>query len=482
MHGKSIIEINKDLKKGAYSSLELVSHFISRIKKHDDTINSIITTCEEQAVEQAKKIDHKKDFNNPLTGIPVIHKDIICTKNIKTTCGSKMLDNFIAPYESHLSQKMQQNGMITIAKANMDEFAMGSSSENSYYGTTPNPWQLDYVSGGSSSGSAAAIAAGFSPCATGTDTGGSIRQPAAFCGISGIKPTYGRVSRYGVIAYASSLDQAGPMAKSIEDLAYILQAMSGYDNRDSTSAKNDVPDYTLQLANSIKGKKLGLPKEFINSNLPATASKLMDDFISTLKRLGADITEISLPHTKYSIPAYYIIASSECSSNLARYDGVRFGYRAKNAKNLEELYMLSRGEGFGDEVKRRIMLGTYTLSSGYYDAYYLKAQKVRRLIRDDYKNAFKKVDAIITPTTPGPSFKIGEKINDPINMYLSDIFTVGSNLAGVPALSLPIGFIDGLPFGGQIIGKHFDESSILNIGYQYQLETNWHKEMPSRFT
>ncbi len=482
MHNQSIAEIHSNLLKGEYSRVELLQHFLQRIKKYDGEINAFISVDEDRALVRAKKLDQKNLSNSKLSGIPIAHKDIFCTKDIKTSCASKMLDNFIAPYNATVVNNFNHDETIMLGKTNMDEFAMGASTENSFYGPTKNPWDFSRVPGGSSGGSAAAIAAGLIPGTTGTDTGGSIRQPASFCGISGIKPTYGRVSRFGMIAYASSLDQGGPMARSVEDLSIMLQSMAGHDQKDSTSVDTPVPDYFANLGNSVKGKTLGLPKQFMNDDLDSKIANKMQEFINQLTTLGAQIHEIDLPNVALSVPTYYIIAPSECSSNLARFDGVRYGYRHPSPKNLEELYTKSRGEGFGSEVKRRIMLGTYTLSAGYYDAYYLKAQKIRRIIRDDFLKAFENIDAIICPTTPTTAFKLGEKVNDPISMYLSDVFTGCVNLAGLPGLSLPIGFIDKLPIGAQIIGNHFDEATILNIGHQYQLNTDWHKQMPKQFT
>jgi aspartyl-tRNA(Asn)/glutamyl-tRNA(Gln) amidotransferase subunit A len=483
MHHKNIAELSAELAAKKISSVELTQHFIDRIHQHDEQLNSFITVTEEYALQTAKEADDLRAKGNaaPLTGIPIAQKDIFCTDGIKTSCGSKMLDNFIAPYDATLVKKLKAAGTIMLGKTNMDEFAMGSSNETSYYGTVKNPWNLEYVAGGSSGGSAAAVAARLAPAATGTDTGGSIRQPAALCGLSGLKPTYGRVSRYGMIAFASSLDQGGPIAKTVEDCALLLNAMAGFDEHDSTSVNKAVPDYTALLNQSIKGMRIGLPKEYFSEGLSKEVETVIQSAIKEYEKLGAIIEEISLPHTALSVPAYYVIAPAECSSNLARYDGVRYGYRCKDPVDLQDLYKRSRSEGFGSEVKRRIMIGTYVLSAGYYDAYYLKAQKTRRLIRDDFTEAFKKVDVILSPTTPTPAFKIGEKTSDPISMYLSDIYTIAVNLAGLPGMSIPAGFVNKLPIGMQLIGNLFGEEKLLNIAHQFQIVTDWHKQIPEGF-
>jgi aspartyl-tRNA(Asn)/glutamyl-tRNA(Gln) amidotransferase subunit A len=400
---------------------------------------------------------------------------------VKTSCGSKMLDNFIAPYDATVVARLNAAGMVMLGKTNMDEFAMGSSNETSYYQPVRNPWDVERVPGGSSGGSAAAVAARLTPAATGTDTGGSIRQPAALCGITGIKPTYGCVSRYGMIAFASSLDQGGPMTRTAEDAALLLSAMAGFDERDSTSVNNPPVDYTSTLNDSIAGLKIGLPQEYFDERLNPEVSNVIHDAIKQLEKLGAKIKEVSLPNSRLSIPAYYVVAPAECSSNLARFDGVRFGYRCENPQNLNDLYCRTRGEGFGREVKRRIMIGTYVLSAGYYDAYYLKAQKIRRLISDEFRKALSEVDVIIGPTAPGPAFRLKELIDDPINMYLSDIYTVSVNLAGLPAISLPAGMIKGLPIGMQIIGNYFSEARLLNIAHRFQQATDWHQRTPEGF-
>ena len=483
MHKKTLIELSKDLANKKMSSVELTQHYLKRIQKYNSELNTFITVTEEHALAQAKIADQHIAVGKaqPLTGIPVAQKDIFCTQGVKTSCGSKMLDNFIAPYDATVIEKFHQAGAVLLGKTNMDEFAMGSSNETSFYGCVKNPWNKNFVPGGSSGGSAATVAAGLAPAATGTDTGGSIRQPSALCGVSGIKPTYGRVSRFGMIAFASSLDQAGVMAKSAEDLALLLNVIAGYDPKDSTCMNKAVPDYFKTLNDNIKNLTIGLPKEYFAEGLNKEVEKLIQEAIKMYQKLGAKIQEISLPNSKLSVPAYYVIAPAEASSNLARYDGVRYGYRCKNPKNLKDLYVRSRSEGFGDEVKRRIMIGTYALSAGYYDAYYLKAQKIRRLISDDFKKAFSTVDVILSPTSPTPAFKIGEKTNDPVSMYLNDIYTIAVNLAGLPGLSIPAGFVQGLPIGLQIIGNYFNESKLLNVAHKYQCETDWHKKMPENY-
>lgn len=483
LHQKSISELANDLTNKKISSVELTQHFLDRIKQHDKKLNSFISITEDYALQAAQHADalRAQGQHNPLLGIPIAHKDIFCTDGIKTSCGSKMLDNFVAPYDATVVSNFKKAGMVMLGKTNMDEFAMGSSNETSYYGPVRNPWNLDYVPGGSSGGSAAAVAAGLAPASTGTDTGGSIRQPAGLCNITGLKPTYGRVSRYGMIAFASSLDQGGPFGKSVEDVALLMNAMAGFDERDSTSINEPVPDYTATLNDSIKGLRIGLPKEYFSEGLNSDVAKAIDAAIKEYEKLGAVIKEISLPNTGLSAPAYYVIAPAECSSNLARYDGVRYGYRCDQPKDLQDLYKRSRSEGFGSEVKRRIMIGTYVLSAGYYDAYYIKAQRVRRLIRDDFVNAFKEVDVILSPTAPTPPFKLGEKTSDPISMYLSDIYTIAINLAGLPGISVPAGFVNNLPVGMQLIGNLFGEAKLLNIAHQYQRVTDWHKRMPEGF-
>lgn len=483
IHTKTLAELAEGLKTKSFSSVECVKHYLDRIKRFDPDLNSYITVTEEQALAQAKLADDQRAKGTalPLLGVPMSHKDIFCTKGIKTSCGSKMLDNFISPYDATVVEKMRAAGFVMLGKTNMDEFAMGSSNENSYYGPVKNPWDLERVPGGSSGGSAAAVAARLTPMATGTDTGGSIRQPAALCGITGLKPTYGRVSRYGMIAFASSLDQGGAFAQTAEDIALIMNTMAGFDTKDSTSVDLAVPDYTANLSTPLTGKTIGLPKEYFEKGLDKAMADKVQDAINVFTKLGAKIKEVSLPQSPLSISVYYVVAPAECSSNLSRFDGVRYGYRCKDPKDLEDLYKRSRAEGFGDEVKRRIMVGTYALSAGYYDAYYLKAQQVRKLISDDFKRAFEEVDFLLGPTTPTPAFKIGEKSDDPVSMYLSDIYTIATNLAGLPGMSIPAGTINHLPVGIQLIGKHFDESTLLNAAHLYQQETDWHTLIPKGY-
>jgi len=482
-HTKTLSELSTMLEAGDVTSVQLTEHFLQRIKDYDGEINSFVSVTEEQALNAAAKADAQRKAGNagPLTGIPFAHKDIFCTQGVKTTCGSKMLDNFISPYDATVVEKMQQAGVVMLGKTNMDEFAMGSSNETSFYGVVKNPWNTKAVPGGSSGGSAASVAARLTPASTGTDTGGSIRQPASFCGITGLKPTYGRVSRYGMIAFASSLDQAGPMAQSAEDCALLLNAMSGFDPRDSTSLEKEVPDYTADLNKPLNGLRIGLPKEYFGEGLSDEINTVIQKAIEEYRALGAEIIDISLPNTHLAVPVYYVVAPAECSSNLSRFDGVRFGHRCEDPKDLEDLYKRSRGEGFGEEVKRRIMVGTYALSAGYYDAYYIKAQQLRRMISDDFTQAFEKVDVIMGPAAPETAFNIGEKTDDPISMYLSDIYTIAVNLAGLPGMSVPAGFSNNMPVGLQIIAKHFDESRLLNVAHQYQQQTDWHTQIPEAF-
>ncbi|MFI3136399.1 MAG: Asp-tRNA(Asn)/Glu-tRNA(Gln) amidotransferase subunit GatA [Methylococcaceae bacterium] len=482
MYKKTIAELAKGLRSGAFSSQELTQTYLNRIRQHQ-SLNCFITVTEEQAMAAAIAADKRLAIGDAalLTGIPLAQKDIFCTQGVKTSCGSKMLDNFIAPYNATVIEKFNAAGAVMLGKLNMDEFAMGSSNETSFYGPVQNPWDTTCVPGGSSGGSAAAMAAHLAAGVTGTDTGGSIRQPAALCGITGLKPTYGRVSRYGMIAYASSLDQGGPMTRSSEDAAIILQTMAGFDPKDSTSSEQAVPDYSVGLNNSLQGLKIGLPKEFFTADLNSDMAASIETAINEYKKLGAEVVEITMPHLKMAIPAYYIIAPAECSANLSRYDGVRFGYRCKDPIDLTDLYTRSRGEAFGAEVKRRILIGTYALSAGYYDAYYLKAQKIRRLITDDFTKAFTEVDVIMGPVTPSTAFAIGEKSNDPIQMYLSDIYTIAINLAGVPAMSIPAGFVNNKPVGLQIIGNYFSEARLLNVAHRYQQVTDWHQRTPKGF-
>jgi aspartyl-tRNA(Asn)/glutamyl-tRNA(Gln) amidotransferase subunit A len=480
MHTKTLSELISDLKNKKISSTELTKHYLDRIEKLDKKYNSFITVSKDEALHQAKKADEllASGKAGTLTGIPIAQKDIFCTKGVKTSCGSKILDNFISPYDATVVEKCKLEGLVMLGKTNMDEFAMGASNESSFYGPVKNPWDISRVPGGSSGGSAAAVSARLAPLATGTDTGGSIRQPAAMCGITGIKPTYGRVSRYGMIAFASSLDQAGPMGYSAEDVALLLNVIAGFDEKDSTSIDKSVPDYTQTLNNDLKGLRIGLPKEYFAQGLDKDIEKSLQEAIKLYEKLGANITEVNLPNSPLAVPAYYVVAPAEASSNLSRYDGVRFGYRAKEPKNLLDLYERSRGEGFGPEVKRRILTGTYVLSAGYYDAYYIKAQKIRNLIREDFMKAFDKVDVLLGPTAPSTAFPIGAKTNDPVSMYLADIYTCAINLAGLPGISLPAGFQDKLPIGMQLIGTHFSEAKLLNVAHQYQQQTDWHLRVP----
>ena len=482
LHNLSVGELAGRLNSREISSVELTRHFLARIERFGPSLNALITVTADQALADAAAADARlgRGERGALLGIPLIHKDIFCTDGVRTSCGSRMLDNFISPYDATVVARLKAAGVVMLAKANMDEFAMGSSNETSYYGPVKNPWNLRKVPGGSSGGSAAAAAARLAPLTTGTDTGGSIRQPAALTGITGVKPTYGRVSRYGMIAFASSLDQAGVFARSVADAAPALQAMAGFDPRDSTSVDAPVPDYTAALAQPLKGLKIGLLREFF-AGLEARNAALIQDALKVYRELGAQTLEVSLPHLPASVPTYYVVAPAECSSNLSRFDGVRYGYRCESPKDLMDLYKRSRGEGFGAEVKRRIMTGTYVLSAGYFDAYYLKAQKVRRLIVDDFRAAFTQVDFLIGPTTPTPAFDIGAKVDDPVTMYLNDIYTIGANLAGLPALSLPCGFIDGLPMGLQLIGPHFSEDRLLCAGHGFQSATDWHARAPQGY-
>jgi aspartyl-tRNA(Asn)/glutamyl-tRNA(Gln) amidotransferase subunit A len=483
MHDKTIAELSAALATGDVSSEELTRAQLARIEALDPRLNAFITVTADEALAAARAADAARGRGEagPLTGIPIAHKDIFCTEGVRTSCGSRMLDNFVAPYDATAVVRLRQAGTVMLGKTNMDEFAMGSSNETSHYGAVRNPWALDAVPGGSSGGSAAAVAARLVPGATGTDTGGSIRQPAALCGITGIKPTYGRVSRYGMIAFASSLDQGGVYARSAEDAALLLGAMAGFDPLDSTSVDVPVPEYAATLGESVAGLRIGLPKEYFGEGLDPRVATVIDDAVEAYRRMGAAVIEISLPNSKLAVPTYYVVAPAECSSNLSRYDGVRFGHRCAAPRDLEDLYKRSRGEGFGPEVKRRIMIGTYVLSSGYYDAYYLKAQQTRRLIRDDFREAFKRVDVIMGPTTPTVAFNIGEKLDDPVTMYLSDIYTIAANLAGLPALSIPAGFVDARPAGLQIIGNYFQEARLLNVAHRYQQVTDWHRQIPPGF-
>ena len=480
MHNKTITELKKDLTKKNISSVELTLHLIERIKKVDPMLNSFITLTEEYAIKQAKKIDSEiaKNKIRPLSGIPMAQKDIFCMKDIKATCGSKMLENFISPYDATVVEKLNDAGVVVLGKTNMDEFAMGSSNETSFFGSVKNPWDYDYVPGGSSGGSAASVAARLAPCSTGTDTGGSIRQPASLCGICGIKPTYGRVSRYGMIAFASSLDQAGIFTRTAEDCSILLTHISGHDMKDSTSSIVDVPDYHTECTKKFEPIKIGIPEEFLDG-LDETVKSVFFEAIKVLEKSNCSVKKIDLKHSKLGVSAYQVVAPAECSSNLSRYDGIRFGHRAEDVSDIDQLYKKSRSQGFGREVKRRILIGTYALSTGYYDAYYLKAQKIRQLITNEFMEAFNEVDLILGPTAPDSAFKLGEKTNDPIAMYLSDVFTVSANLAGLPAMSVPMGFKNNLPLGLQIIGNHFDESKILSLAHHFQQVTDWHTYNPN---
>lgn len=483
MHNSSIAELANGLRTGQFSSVELTQHYLNRIDTLDGQLGSFISICHAQALAQANTADAALATGQAgaLTGIPLAHKDIFCTQGIRTSCGSKMLDNFIPPYNATVVSKLNAAGMVTLGKTNMDEFAMGSSNETSYYGPCRNPWNTDTVPGGSSGGSAAAVAARLTPAATGTDTGGSIRQPAAFCGITGLKPTYGRISRLGMIAFASSLDQAGPMAVSAEDCALLLNAMAGHDPQDSTSSTQPCEDYTATLDNSLDGLTIGLPDEFFGAQLDADMGAALQEALNLLEQCGAKLKTISLPHTELAIPTYYVVAPAEASTNLSRYDGVRYGHRCDDPQDLHDLYVRTREEGFGDEVKRRILVGTYALSAGYYDAYYKKAQQVRRLIRQDYIDCFKEVDIIAGPTTPSTAFKLGEKGSDPIAMYLEDIYTLAVNLAGLPGMSVPIKTVNTMPAGLQLIGPHFGEAKLLNTAHQLQQRSDWHRQQPQIF-
>jgi len=478
MHQYTIAQLSQHLRNRTFSSVELTQHYLDRIQRLDKQYNSFISTCSERALTEAAAADKrlsKSEDIHPLCGIPVAHKDLFCTEGLKTSCGSKMLDNFVPPYNATIVKNCIDAGAVTLGKTNMDEFAMGSSNENSFYGPVKNPWNTDCVPGGSSGGSAAAVAAQLAAATTASDTGGSIRQPASFCGVTGLKPTYGRVSRWGMVAYASSLDQAGPICKTAEDAAIMLNVLAGFDQRDSTSIDEAKPDYTQSLNDSIEGLRIGLPKEYFSEGLNSEVATLVETAIKQYEKMGAQIKEISLPHTELAVPAYYVIAPAECSANLSRFDGVRYGYRCDNPTDLEDLYKRSRAEGFGEEVKRRILVGAYALSAGYYDAYYRKAQQVRRLIKQDFDNAFTEVDIIAGPTAPSPAFALGSKTKDPVAMYLEDIYTLPANLAGLPGISIPCGqSSDGRPIGLQLTGHYFKEARLLNAAHQFQLETDFH--------
>ncbi|HTP39289.1 MAG TPA: Asp-tRNA(Asn)/Glu-tRNA(Gln) amidotransferase subunit GatA [Steroidobacteraceae bacterium] len=483
MHLETVTELAEGLKAGRFSSVELTRTLLARIEAAQPTLNAFTSIEGERALASAAAADQRRSAGaaTDLTGVPIAHKDIFCAEGSRTTCGSRMLENFIAPYDATVVAKFRAAGVVVLGRTNMDEFAMGSSNETSWFGPVKNPWDTTRVPGGSSGGSAAAVAARLVPAATATDTGGSIRQPAAFCGITGLKPTYGRVSRYGMIAFASSLDQGGVLTRSAADAALLLGTMAGFDDQDSTSVDQPVPDYTATLERPLQGLKIGLLKEFFDPGLDADIAQAIRDAIKVYEQLGARFKEVSLPNLPLSVPTYYVVAPAECSSNLARFDGVRFGHRCENPQDLTDLYTRSRGEGFGAEVKRRIMTGTYVLSAGYYDAYYLKAQKVRQLISNDFARAFGEVDLVLGPTTPTTAFELGAKGDDPVTMYLNDIYTIGANLAGLPALSLPCGLVRNLPAGLQLIGPHFSEALLLNAAHRYQLETDWHRRAPAGY-
>lgn len=485
MINSSLKKMHQMLVSKEISSVELTQAFLDRIAQYNPAINAYIALDSDKAIAQANAADARiaNGTAELLTGIPIAQKDIFCAKGWQTTCGSKMLANFIAPYDAHVITQFDNAGAVNLGKTNMDEFAMGSSNETSYFSGVKNPWDFDRVPGGSSGGSAAAVAARLCAAATGTDTGGSIRQPASLCGFTGLKPTYGLVSRYGMIAFASSLDQAGPMAKSAEDCALMMNVMTGFDARDSTSLNHPKEDYTrglskMQGEKPLKGLRIGLPKEYFADGLDANVAKVVQEAIAEYRKLGAETVDISLPNSQLSIPVYYVLAPAEASSNLSRYDGVRYGHRAAEYDDLMDMYMKSRAEGFGAEVKRRILIGTYVLSAGYYDAYYLKAQQIRRLIAQDFTDAFKQCDVIMGPTAPSTAFKAGEKADDPVAMYLQDVYTIATNLAGLPGMSIPAGFLNGLPVGLQLMGNYFDEARMLDVAHAYQQVTDWHTRMP----
>ncbi|WP_341936392.1 Asp-tRNA(Asn)/Glu-tRNA(Gln) amidotransferase subunit GatA [Marinimicrobium sp. C2-29] len=478
MHQQTIAQLVQGLQSKAFSSVELTRHYLERIKRLDGTYNSYITVTEERALAQAAEADKRlAQADAPaLCGVPIAHKDIFCTHGVRTSCGSKMLDNFIAPYNATIVENLQAAGAVMLGKTNMDEFAMGSSNETSYYGPVKNPWATDSVPGGSSGGSAASVAAHLAAGATASDTGGSIRQPAALCGLTGLKPTYGRVSRWGMIAFASSLDQAGTLTRTAEDSALMLNAMASFDPKDSTCVDQPLEDYRAQLDQSVKGLTIGIPDEYFGEGLNPETAAAVEAAIKTYESLGATIKRISLPHSNLAVAAYYVIAPAECSANLSRFDGARYGYRCENPKDLHDLYERSRSEGFGEEVKRRILVGTYALSAGYYDAYYNKAQQVRRLIKQDFVQAFEEVDVILGPTSPSPAFAFGAKTQDPVSMYLEDIFTIPTNLAGLPGVSIPCGLVGGKPVGMQLIGNYFAEGQLLNVAHQFQVATDFHQQ------
>lgn len=478
---KTVSELLKALAAGETTSEELTRAYLDRIAALNGELNAYITVCEDSAIAQAREADAQRAAGStaPMLGIPIAHKDLFCTEGVLTTSGSKILHNFVSPYDATVVERLREAGAVMLGKTNMDEFAMGSSNESSYYGAARNPWDTNKVPGGSSGGSAAAVAADLCAMATGTDTGGSIRQPAAFCGVTGIKPSYGRVSRWGMIAYASSLDQAGPITKSAEDAALLLNVMAGADDKDSTSLTMPKEDFTRDLNAPLTGLRIGLPKQYFTEQLNPAIADAIRTAVGEMEKLGAVVKEIELPNSELALSAYYVIAPAEASTNLSRFDGVRYGYRCENPKDLEDLYKRSRSEGFGEEVKRRIMIGTYALSAGYYDAYYRKAQKIRRLVKEDFAQAFADVDVIIGPTTPSPAFGL-DSIKDSVTMYLEDIYTIALNLAGLPGISVPAGFVDGLPVGMQIIATDFAEAKLLNVAHQYQQVSDWHSRKPTQ--
>ena len=483
LHAQPLTQLAAGLSRGDFSALELTQALLARIERHNGSLNAFVTVTVDEALAAAKRADADRAAGKGgvLNGLPIVHKDIFCTRDVLTTCGSRMLENFVSPYDATVVERLADAGAIMLGKSNMDEFAMGSSSETSYFDPVRNPWDTERSPGGSSGGSSAAVAARLVPAATGTDTGGSIRQPAALTGTTGLKPTYGRVSRYGMIAFASSLDQAGVITRSAGDAALLLGVMAGFDERDSTSVDRPVPDYVAGLAGSLKGVRVGVVRQHFDAGLDEHCAAAVREALAVLESQGAILTEVDLPNLDLSVPTYYVVAPAECSSNLSRFDGVRFGHRADDPEDLMDLYCRSRGEGFGAEVKRRIMTGTYVLSAGYYDAYYLKAQQVRQLISDDFRHAFADVDVIAGPTAPTPAFKLGDKTDDPVTMYLNDIYTIGANLAGLPGISVPCGFVDGLPVGLHLVGPHFAEESLLCCAHQYQQLTDWHEQCPGDY-
>jgi aspartyl-tRNA(Asn)/glutamyl-tRNA(Gln) amidotransferase subunit A len=483
LHRQTLTELAAGLERGDFSSVELTEALLGRIEAHDEALNAFITVTADHALTAARAADEARAAGNAgvLNGLPLVHKDIFCTRDILTTCGSRMLENFVSPYNATVVDRLADAGAVVLGKTNMDEFAMGSSNETSFYGPVKNPWHYEFSPGGSSGGSAAAVAARLAPAATGTDTGGSIRQPAALTGTVGLKPTYGRVSRYGMIAFASSLDQAGVITRSSADAALLLGVMAGFDERDSTSIDHPVPDYTRALSQPLDGLRVGIVKQHFDAGLDEATGKAVREALAVLEANGAMLTDVDMPNLDLSVPTYYVVAPAECSSNLSRFDGVRFGHRAGDPEDLFDLYCRSRGEGFGAEVKRRIMTGTYVLSAGYYDAYYLKAQQVRHLIADDFKRAFEKVDVIAGPTSPTPAFRLGDKTDDPITMYLNDIYTIGANLAGLPGVSTPCGLVDGLPVGLHLVGPHFGEETLIRCAHNYEQLTDWHRACPEGY-